>query len=74
VKVRAHLRQFALWVDQGVNVLTGGYADETLSARCYREDLWLRPWINALFFWQRDHCQSAFQNELLRKHLPEVYQ
>lgn len=55
-------------LNQSINVLLGGYADETLSARAYRRD-WkiFQRLINRLFFWQENHCKQAFDNELARK-------
>lgn len=43
----------------------GGSTHQTLSARAYIE-----PWprlhriINAVFFWQDDHCRWAWENEV----------
>lgn len=80
VKEWAH--QAFLVVDQAANVLlipfhSGSWADETLSARAwraYRDD---KPWgratkpvIDALFFWQDDHCYHAHLAELARRHSP----
>ena len=56
--------QLFLALDQLANVCLGGWADETLSARCYRQgvralaagqpDRWSRAWhiVDALFVWQ----------------------
>lgn len=64
-------------VDQLANAVIGGHADETLSAAAHRRHLvgksgW-RNFINALFFWQGDHCQEAYMSELNRKQLPKEY-
>lgn len=46
-------------------VLLMGEPNESISGRCYRE-----PWpramaiINALFFWQVNHCRSAYTKDL----------
>jgi hypothetical protein len=60
-----------LWLDRVVNALLGGSFYETLSARAYRMDEKNHPWwgwtasaINALFFWQPDHCRIQWQREL----------
>ena len=68
--------QVFLALDQLANALpppidgTVGYADETLSARCYRAHrdgkifgrLFMRP-IDLLFFWQGPgHCKNACVN------------
>lgn len=73
-----YIFQILLWLDQGVNVLLGGWADETLSSRCHRnKDIWfwgiLRQVINAVFFLQADHCLEAYNSELYRKHLPREF-
>ena len=58
---------FGLWsaTSQLVNAIIGGHPNESLSGRCYGE-----PWprlmaiVNKLFFWQVNHCRSAFTNDL----------
>ena len=51
-----------------LNVLTGGTADLTFSARVYRDGLWIEPVIDALFLLigQRNHCRWAWERELER--------
>jgi hypothetical protein len=65
-------------VDQLANAVLGGWADETMSARCWRLRAqmpysWLRAAIDRLFFWQSSHCQSAYESERLRSQLPVEY-
>lgn len=65
-------------VDQLANAVLGGWADETMSARCwrlrgFRPYCWLRPVIDKLFFWQPNHCKSAYESERLRSQLPVEY-
>ena len=68
--------QVLIALDQFVNTLLWGYADETLSARAYRhaeikkDRRWPMVIINALFFWQKDHCKSAYESEIERAQLP----
>ncbi len=67
--------QVLVAVDQLINTFFCGMADETLSSRTYRhymkgEYAWLYKIINALFFWQNDHCKEAYESELERMHLP----
>lgn len=79
--------QIFLALDQLANVLpppldgTVGYADETLSARCYRAHrdgkilgkLFMRP-IDLLFFWQGPgHCKNAYIKEFDRQNYPSEY-
>lgn len=71
-------RNLATALDQLLNALLGGYCDESLSARAYR---WRRDGksgvpaaiINIVFFWQKDHCFSAYGNEQARRQLPPEY-
>ncbi len=72
-------KQIAIAADQFFNTLLGGYADETLSARSWRMQFKKRRWmvmrilIDVIFFWQDEHCLSAFLSEKNRKHLPSEY-
>lgn len=72
------LKQLLIAIDQVANTLLGGMADETLSARAHRQRMRGRPamarFINALFFWQADHCRDAYESEQRRRHLPTHYQ
>lgn len=67
--------QTAVALDQLLNAVTGGWADETLSARCWRKRA-NRKWnrarkiLDALFFWQKAHCKEAYDAEFDRRHLP----
>ena len=61
--------------DQLLNALFGGWPDETLSSRAYRWDndgvrSWPKKVINALFFWEKNHCLSAYTNEREGRQLP----
>lgn len=72
--------QVLIAVDQVLNTLIGGMADETLSARAHRmrekDHLWW-GWtasaIDLLFFWQEEHCRQAWLSEMERRQLPEAY-
>ena len=67
--------QVLIALDQLINTLIWGMADETLSARAHRHALKDRKWpekiINALFFWQPDHCRQAYESELERTQVPK---
>ena len=67
------LKQIAIAIDQLANTLLGGFSDETLSARAHRTGSAWEPVIDALFFWQADHCQDAYLSEKERKQLPTEY-
>ena len=61
--------------DQLANALLGGWPDETLSSRAWRRDLeddvsWPRKLIDALFFWEKDHCRDAYYSEVERRQCP----
>lgn len=68
------LKQIAIAIDQLFNTLLGGYSDETLSARAHRTGSAWEPVIDALFFWQEDHCFQSYLSEKERKQLPGAYQ
>lgn len=68
-------KQVAIAVDQLLNALVGGWADETLSARCWRcrnEQPFrtLRAVIDGLFFWEEEHCLASYMAECFRLHVP----
>ena len=72
--------QILIALDQLINALIGGNADETLSARAHRMRVkghrywgWTAGAIDKLFFWQRGHCLAAHQREHERKDLPHEY-
>lgn len=67
--------RFLIAIDQALNVLLGGWPDETLSARCWRcrsaqPYTTLRAVIDGLFFWQKAHCASSYESERLRMQSP----
>lgn len=70
--------QILVALDQLVNTLMGGMADETLSARAWRNHMkgrrsWPAKIIDTIFFWQKDHCREAYESEVERKQLPAGY-
>ena len=67
--------QILVAIDQFVNTLFFFFSDETISSRSHRAYVtgkrkWARNVINALFFWQEDHCKEAYESELTRTQLP----
>ena len=62
----ARVKQILIAVDQLANTLIGGWADETLSARAWREQWRIRPLIDTVFFFDPDHCRASFESERLR--------
>ena len=73
------LLQVLIAIDQTINAIFNGYADETLSCRAYRRQHKNKFWkygrivIDALFFWQEDHCYKAYQSEVERRHYPKEF-
>ena len=73
------LKQVLIATDQWFNAAMGGMADEAISARAYRRSTvsprWMiaRQCIDALFFWQIDHCYQSYIAEIERKQLPREY-
>lgn len=83
MKILAHnIYQLLIAFDQFVNALTGLicfkekiWADESLSSRAYRMDRdgvrsWPRKLIDALFFWEKDHCRDSYYSEVERRQCP----
>lgn len=73
-----YIIQNLIAIDQLINTIFGGYADETLSAKAHRcQDKWnwnlLRRIANGLFFWQEDHCLWSYKIEKWRQQLPPEY-
>ena len=68
--------QIPIAIDQLINTLFGGWADETISSRAYRMQgksskfAKLRKLIDWLFFWQKNHCESAYLSEKNRLQCP----
>jgi len=67
------------WINTRIHIKGDGWgkADETLSARAHRLR-GMNPWpervIDILFFWQPNHCRSAYESEMNRRQLPKEYQ
>lgn len=74
------IQQVLIALDQLFNALFGGFADETLSARAHRMRLKKHKWwgwaagaIDLLFFWQDEHCKTAYESEITRAQMPNNY-
>ena len=81
--LRHNLHQLAIALDQLGNVFVSclfgekAWADETLSAHAWRWQeegarKWPRRVIDAMLFWQGEHCRKAYENEKSRTQLPEA--
>lgn len=69
----SYFLRLALAIDQLLNVLIcNGEPDETMSSAAYRMErdgrFWgfMRPLIDCLFWFQPQHCQRAYESEILR--------
>ena len=71
----SYVKNVLIGVDQLLNAIFCGAVDETLSSRAYRLDIerglkWPRFLIDALLFFDRDHCYQSYLSEIERKQLP----
>ena len=73
------IKQVLIALDQLLNTLVGGWADETFSARSYRNKNQSAKWknvmiiIDTVFFWQDEHCYKSYLNEMDRLQMPAKY-
>ena len=68
------LKQILIAIDQLANAIIGGWADETLSSRAWREDRRrLVVVIDCIFFWEDRHCEASYISERQRLQLPPEF-
>lgn len=71
--------QIPIAVDQLINTIFGGWADETISSRAHRMQSKSTTWnrfrkiIDGLFCRQKAHCREAYESESERRHLSKEY-
>ena len=75
--IKQYILQVLIAIDQVVNTLLGGYADETLSARAWRTEQkgrifgrFFRPLIDLILFFDPDHCFHSYESEKKRRQFP----
>lgn len=76
-RLRHWLKQVLVALDQALNALFGGWADETFSSRCWRnrhKPGWKQArrvldFVAALFG-DVDHCKASYDSEWLRLQSP----
>lgn len=74
----AYLKQVLIGLDQLLNTLMGGWADETLSSRAWRHYVkgdykWPKVLIDGVLFFDPDHCRQSYLSEIERRQLkPEM--
>lgn len=78
--MRHWMKQVVLALDQLINALLGGWADETMSSRAWRTECSgriggriMRPLIDALFFFDPNHCLRSFDAERDSRQLPPEF-
>ena len=78
--MKNYVIQVLISIDQVLNALLGGSADETLSARAWRAEqkgrvfgLFFRPLIDSILFFDPDHCYTSYLSEFYRRQLPSEY-
>jgi hypothetical protein len=69
------IKQLLIAFDQFINALFGGWADETISSRCWRlrhKPVYnlLRRVIDGVPFFGKDHCKNAYLSEIKRLQSP----
>ena len=68
-------KRILIALDQLVNAVFNGWPDETISSRAWRWErngkrAWPRKLIDAVFFFDRDHCRESYESERLGRQLP----
>jgi len=67
-----YLVNIFIGVDQLITAILGGWPDETISSYVYRLEKQkklfgriMRPTIDTIFFWQKNHCEQSMIAERL---------
>ena len=78
--MKNYILQNLIAIDQVLNTILGGKADETLSARAWRAEqknrifgLIFRPLIDTILFFDPNHCYYSYLSEFYRRQLPSEY-
>lgn len=71
----AYWKQVLIALDQVLNAILCGYADESLSSRAWRHysdgsRRWPCVLIDAILWFDKDHCRTSYESELERRQLP----
>lgn len=77
-KVWYHIKMVLIAIDQLVNTLLLGACDESLSARAWRHykdgsRKWPKILIDAILFFDKDHCENSYLSEIERRQYPPEY-
>ncbi|WP_337608576.1 hypothetical protein [Duodenibacillus massiliensis] len=70
-----YIKNVLIGVDQLVNAVIGGWPDESLSSRSWREyvsgkRLWPKRLIDTLLWFDKNHCEESYLSEKERRQLP----
>lgn len=71
----AYIKNVLIALDQLANALIGGWPDESLSSRAWRHYAngsrsWPKVLIDAVLFFDKNHCEESYKSEILRRQLP----
>ncbi len=74
-KITFYCKQVLIALDQLINALCGGWADETISSRAWRLHVgkstsYPKYLIDFIFFFDKNHCQESYESERLRLQSP----
>jgi hypothetical protein len=79
--VKLYFLNLMIAIDQLINAILLGSPDETLSSRAYRAELnskifgkILRPVIDVIFFFDKEHCKYSYLAEIQKRQLPAHFQ
>ena len=70
-----YIKNVLIGVDQLVNAVIGGWPDESLSSRSWREYVsgkrrWPKVLIDALLWFDKNHCQESYESAKDRRQFP----
>lgn len=78
--LKNYILQNLIGIDQQLNAILGGYADETLSSRAWRMyekgkifGKIFKPLIDTLLWFDPDHCYQSYLSEKNRRQLPPEF-
>jgi hypothetical protein len=69
----SRIYQTLIALDQLVNAMLGGWADETLSSRAHRENQRLAKVIDTILWFDENHCYHSYNSERNRSQLPPEF-
>ncbi|MEY2909072.1 MAG: hypothetical protein RLZZ602_1595 [Pseudomonadota bacterium] len=70
--MKQYFLNLSVLISQSINVIfLAGHPDQTVSARAYANQdqpawLFVQDMINAVFFWQDNHCRTSYLEDITR--------